>query len=136
MNYFVSASKTGENTVNILNCYFSKWIYTLAPQTKYLHKCKETKHTDQSILQVFLVSLKRNDSRILKWRSCKIFFFQCICYVCNFLWQMFFIPSWKLEEVIFFKGLLVLWGVFRPLCRCFLWNKCYERSPCFILSPQ
>ena len=34
---FVSATNIGRNTINILNYYFSKKIYTLAHQTKYLH---------------------------------------------------------------------------------------------------
>ena len=33
----LSATKISGNTTNILNCYFSKQIYTLAHQTKYLH---------------------------------------------------------------------------------------------------
>ena len=34
---FMSAIKLGENTNNILNSNFSKQIYTLVYQTKYLH---------------------------------------------------------------------------------------------------
>ena len=34
---FVSATKIGENTTNILNCYFSSQIHILAHQVKYLH---------------------------------------------------------------------------------------------------
>ena len=36
-NCFVSATKIGENVTNILNCYFSKQIYPLTHQTKYVH---------------------------------------------------------------------------------------------------
>ena len=34
---FMSAIKLGENTNNILNSNFSKQIYTLVYQTKYVH---------------------------------------------------------------------------------------------------
>ena len=34
---FVSATKIGENTSNILNYCFSEWIYTLSHQSKCLH---------------------------------------------------------------------------------------------------
>ena len=62
-------TKKAENTANILNCYFLEQIYTLAHQTKNLHRkldlllinniclvfssnAKKT-HTDQSILSSF-----------------------------------------------------------------------------------
>ena len=32
---FVSVTKIGENKVNILTCYFSKWFHILAYHTKY-----------------------------------------------------------------------------------------------------
>ena len=34
---FVSATKIGEDATNVLNCYFSKQMYPLAHQIKYLH---------------------------------------------------------------------------------------------------
>ena len=39
-NCFVSATKIGENVTNILNCYFSKQIYLLTHETKYVHQEK------------------------------------------------------------------------------------------------
>ena len=36
-NYFLPATKIDESIVNILNYYFSKWIYILVHQTKYMH---------------------------------------------------------------------------------------------------
>ena len=37
INIFASAIKIVENVTNILNCYFSKQVYHLAHQTKYLY---------------------------------------------------------------------------------------------------
>ena len=37
-----------------------------------------------SILQVFLLCLKRNDSRTFKSSNCKKLFLQCVCYGYNF----------------------------------------------------
>ena len=43
---------------------------------------------------------------------------------------------WLLGDITFYKSLSVHWDVFQPPCCCFLCNKCFKRSPCFILSRQ
>ena len=75
---FVSATKIGENTTNILNCYFLS-----------LYRPKYTSS--------FLICLNLNDWQTFKSSSCKNGFLQYVCYRCNLLRWMFFIPcdSWK-----------------------------------------
>ena len=48
-----------------------------------LQKCKQV-HAGQSILQVLLPCLKRNDSQTFKCRTCKNIFLQCVSYWSNF----------------------------------------------------
>ena len=90
-------------------------IYTLVHQTKYLHRktkfsfhkqylfdlllprnVNET-HTEQSILQTFLLCLERNVSQTFKISSCKKVFPKCVYHWYKLLWWMFFIPcdNWK-----------------------------------------
>ena len=70
-------------------------------------------HTDQSILQIFLVCMKRSDSQTFKCNS-KNLFPRCACYLYNLLRWM--------EDAIFKKLIHTL--IFFPLlCSCFLWKK-------------
>ena len=88
----MSTTKIAGNTTNILSCYFSKQIHTLAHSFSY-HKqylfsvlfprnAKET-HTDQSILENFLLCLKRNVSHTFKsgifWKKSAFY----MCYLHN-----------------------------------------------------
>ena len=54
--------------------------------------------TNQSVLQTFLLCLKRNVPQIFKSSSCIKVFLKCVCHWYNLLWQMFFIScdNWKL----------------------------------------
>ena len=80
----MSAKKIGGNTTNILNCYYQNkftlwhtrltiyiWKSKFSSSKQYLfgllfsRNAKET-HTDQSILQIFLLSLKKNISQTFK----------------------------------------------------------------------
>ena len=90
---FVSITKIGENTTNILNCYFSKQIYTLRHQDntyaqrikftlqeQYLldllfsKNAKET-NIDQSILHKSFYSVRQKSTRKpLKEAAAKNFF--------------------------------------------------------------
>ena len=57
---FLSATKIGEITTKILNCYFLKYIYTLRHQANYLHiKNKFTSHKQYSIGLIFSGNLKK-----------------------------------------------------------------------------
>ena len=95
---FVSSTIMGENTISILNCYFSKYIYTLANQTYFLHienksncynqysfglifswnpkKC----HTNQ-VHHKFLLCPKRNNSQTFKSSNYKKFYLVCILWL-------------------------------------------------------
>ena len=71
LNTYMQEIKFASNKTVSIGCLFSI-------------KGKKTR-TDQSTLQVFLLSPNRNDSQVFKSSSCKIFFFQCVCYRCNLL---------------------------------------------------
>ena len=89
------------------------------------------------VYYIFLVhSLKRNGSKTFKYSSSDKPFLQCICYLYSLLQWMFFIlcDNWKIP--IFYKRLPLLWGLFQWPCCYVLWQKCFERGPCFMLSPQ
>ena len=111
--------KNSGKATNILKCYFSKQIYNLAHQTKYLHienfsshkqylfnlvlptNVKKT-HTDKSILQTFLLCLKTNVSLTFKSNSCKKVFPKCVYHWYNLLRLMFFIPCDNWKMMLFF----------------------------------
>ena len=71
------------------NCSFSQMMsYCLehlkfrgksTPQTPVTSSCAKKPHTDQIMLQVFLLCVKRNGSQTFKISSCKKCFLQCIC---------------------------------------------------------
>ena len=104
------ATIIGGNTTNILNCYFQKIFMLWHIRLKiYMWKTKFSFHkqylfgllfsrnakkayTDQSILQTFLLRLKRNVSQTCKSSSCEKFFLKCVYHWCNLLRRMFFIP--------------------------------------------
>ena len=145
----MSAAKIGENTADILDCYYlllSNYIPTFR-KLNLLHinsiyllvfslqKQRRILPTKQSTLQVFLICPNRNDSQNFKSSSCKIFFLQCVCCRCNLLRWMFFILSDNWKTLYFLKVCCTL-RFFQPPYYCFLLNKCFERSPYFTLSPQ
>ena len=102
---FVSATKIGENTTNILKLLFfttnlhfvtSNQITTYRkldlPLTSSIYFVflplamqKKKIQTDQSVAHVFLLSLKRNDPQTFKSGSCKNLFLHCVCYWNNLL---------------------------------------------------
>ena len=72
------------NLTNILNCYFSKYVYPLADQTEYLRMENKIFSQKQNLFEIFSLKmqirltltkvcycLKRNTSYILKCSSCK-----------------------------------------------------------------
>ena len=83
-----------------LNIYI--WEIKFTSRKQYLFdrlcsiKVKKTR-TGQSILQVLSLCSNWNDTRTFKSSSCKKIFLQCICYRCNLLQWMSFIPcgNWK-----------------------------------------
>ena len=110
---FLSTTKLGSNTANILNFFkinlhFDTLNYIKSTYRKLhlvligLHFPKIAKKTltDQSAVQVFLLCPKRNNSQTHNKSSCKCFFLQCIYYCYN------------LEKIIFHKNLLLPWNVF------------------------
>ena len=54
-------------------------------------------HTDQIMIQVFSLCLKRTVSQTFESKSCQKRFRKYVCYWCNLLRWMYFIPSdnWK-----------------------------------------
>ena len=84
---------------------------------------------------IFLaLSLKRNGSQTFKCSSSNKPFLQCICYWYNLLRQKcFFILC---DNTIFYKNLSLHLELFQPPCCYVLWEKCFERGPCFMLPPQ
>ena len=145
----MSAAKTGENTTRTLNCYFSNYIDTLVHQTKYQHKknqiyflfgrlfsikAKKT-YTDQSKLRVFLLCSNRNDSQTFKSSSCKNVFLQCVCYRCNLLQWIFFIPcdNWKTS---FFAKVCRYFEICSTTMLLLSLKQVLERSPYYMLFPQ
>ena len=59
---FVSVTKIGENTTNILTCYFLSEIPILAHQTKYLQAAKRIKfasHKQYLFGLLFTIKLKK-----------------------------------------------------------------------------
>ena len=94
--FLCTPQKIGENTTSILNCYFSKYIYSLANYKIYnftSHKQysfglifsgnQKKIHTDNAFVQVFLLCLKRNDSQTVKSSNCQKRFLQWVRYCYN-----------------------------------------------------
>ena len=82
---------------------------------------KET-WTNQSIPLVFLLCLKRNDPQPLKVVAAQNPFIQCVRNWYNLPYECFF----------FWKTLLFVNVTFQAPCSCFLWGKCFARSPYFM----
>ena len=117
----MSAIKIGGNTTNILNCYFQNkftlwhiWLNIFIWKTKFTsnkqcfsghlfsRNAKKT-HTDQSILQAFLLCLKINVSRTFKSSSCKKLFPKLVYHWYNLLRWIFFIPCDNCKQYFFTK---------------------------------
>ena len=115
------ATIIGGNTTNILNCYFQKIFILWHIRLKiYMWKTKFSFHkqylfgllfsrnakkayTDQSILQTFLLCLKRNVSQIFKSSSCEKVFLKCVYHWYDLLQRMFFIPCDNWNTKFFIK---------------------------------
>ena len=113
------ATKIGGNLTNILNCYFqNKFTLWHIRLNIYIWKTKFTSnkqcfsghlfsrnakktHTDQSILQAFLLCLKTNVSRTFKSSSCKKLFPKLVYHWYNLLRWIFFIPCDNCKGVFF-----------------------------------
>ena len=110
---FVSATKIGENTTNILKLLFfiinlhsvtsnqistsRKLNLSLTSQIYFVLlplEMQQKTRTDKSILRVFLLCLKRNEPQTFKSGSCKNHFLQCVCYSYKLLRWMFFYSMW------------------------------------------
>ena len=143
----MTGTKISGITTNILNYYFSKKNYNLAHQTKYLHMKKQNllpiisifvgllfsrnankTRTDQTILQPFLLYLKRNVWRTFKYRSCKKVFPKCVYHWCNLLLWIFFIPCVITENDVFYTSLPWPRSLLQLPCCCTLCSKCFERN--------
>ena len=108
-------TKISGKITNVLNCFFqnkfTNWHIML---NIYIRKTNFSSHkwylfhlslpriskktyTDQSILQTFLICLKRNVLQTYKSSSCYKVFSKCVHHWYNLLWWMFFIPcdNWK-----------------------------------------
>ena len=85
-------------------------------------------HTDQIILQIFLLCLKRKN--VLQG-SCKKVFPKCMLLI-QLASRNGFYSIWYLEEITFYTNLLLPRSISQPPCCCVLWNKRFERSPYFM----
>ena len=121
----------------------------MSNQTKYLHmenkfashkqylfgllstrNAKQT-DTDQSILQAFLLCLKRNVSQTFQSSTCKKVLPKCVYHSTTSIDEYF--PFHVVTgNIIFHTNLLLHRGLVQPSRYCVLWNKCFEGSPQFI----
>ena len=94
--------------------------------------CRNAKETwtNQSIPLVFLLCLKRNDPQPLKVAAAQNPFIQCVRYWYNLLRECFFF--WK---TFLFVNVYRYSEIFKAPCCCFLWSKCFARSPYFMHYP-
>ena len=125
---FVSSTKIGENTTNILKLLFftinlhsvtSNQISTYRklnlPLTSSIYfvllplEIQKKTRTDQSIPRICLLCLKRNDPQTFKSGSCKNSFLQCVCYCYNLLRWMFFVLCDNWKTLLFMK----VWNFFK-----------------------
>ena len=56
-------------------------------------------------------------------------FLQCVCYRCNLLRWMFFVPCDKLKDVNFFKKIVITVRLFQPTYCCFLLTSVLKEVP-------
>ena len=89
--------------------------------------------TDQIILQVFLLCPNRNDSQTFKISNCKKFLLQCVCYCCNLLRWMFFVPSDNWETLFFLKACRYL-DFFNRCIVVFFETNVFKKSAFCIIS--
>ena len=97
-----------------------------------LWKSKEWTHANQSISQVFLLCLKRNNSQTFKSIATAkkpfslVYMLSAQLALINSFYSM-----WQLEDNVSYKSLLLPWGSFQPPCSCVVWNTRFEISPYF-----
>lgn len=89
---------------------------------------KRKTQTDQIILNVFLICLKRTD---LRAAATKIVFLHLLCYLYNLLrWIRFILcRNWKTLFLIKVYSLLVY---FQPPCCCLFCDKCFKTNPYYM----
>ena len=114
----MSTTEIGRSTTNILNCYFQnkftfwhirlniyKWKTKFTsnkqcfPGHLFLRNAKKT-HTDQSILQAFLICCKINVSRTFKSSSCKKLFSKLVYHWHNLFRWIFFIQTVSFTQIV------------------------------------
>ena len=125
----MSTTKISENTTSILNCYFTLWHIKLSKYRKInsllinsiyliissLEVQKKT-HTDQSIPQVFLLCLKRNDSQPFKTIPTTKNLFSSGYVIGTTCFDKMFLFLWQLEDNNFYKSSSLPQATFQLPC--------------------
>ena len=90
-----------------------------------------SRNTDQTHVgqSSFLLHPKKKLTNLQKYKMHKILS-QCVCYWYDLLRWIFCIPCDDWKTSIFYKCLSLMLFFQTPCC-CFLWNKCFERTPYF-----
>ena len=147
----MSATKIGENTINILKLLFFK-INLHFGRSDYRSTCgKLNLLRINNICLVFsswemqrrlmqtkayyklcLFSLKRSVSLTFKSSSCKKAFPKCVYHWYNLLRWMLLIPCDNCKHCFLHKFIVNNRGLVQPPWCCVLSNKCFERSPYFV----
>ena len=151
---FVSAIKMGGNTANILNCYFwAKFTFWPIKLSTYMLEMKYTsdkqylfglhfymKVTEDSYRATytwsFLICPIRTTHKPSKVAAAKKFFLEwCICWRCNLLRWMCFVPCGNWKTLLFLK-VFHQCEIFSTVIFPVFFKQVFERSPYFTLSPQ
>ena len=90
-------------------------------------------HTDQSVLQTFLLCVKRSVSLTFRSNSCKKVFLKCVYHLYNLLRRMFFILCDNWKTLFFYTNSSLLRGLVQLPCCCVLWTSVLKDVP--ILYP-
>ena len=94
-------------------------------QTKIHFKCF-LKHSVR-------IKTTHNPSKVA---AAKKSFLPCVCYRCNLLQWMFFVRCDYLKTLCVKHKFVATLRFFQLSFCCFIWSKCFERSPYFTLSSQ
>ena len=144
----MSATKIVKNTTNILKLLFfminlhsrntyRKLNLPLTSSTSLLPQEMQKKtRTDQSIPQVCLLCLKKNDPQTFKSGSCKSSFLQCVCSCYKLLrWIIFSLcDNWK--TLLFTKVCHCSEIFLSAMLLLFLKPVFWKKSVFYALSPQ
>ena len=95
-------------TLRHIRLYIYRWKTKFSSHRQYpfdlvFWRNAKKSHTDQSILQTFLLCVERNNSQTFKSNSFKKVFLKCIYHSYNLLQQMFFIACDNSKTLFFIQ---------------------------------